>query len=135
MRKPLRLTLTGTAWSASVISTASNVNGPTRTRTYHDALRVDERLADEDVVDEPAIQVEPLPIRSRSTRRSTKRGGLRRTVDIEQLAQARVLALDLEPLQPRFRLEALAAKLRFSEIDVCRAANVSLTLAHVLNGR
>ena len=79
----------------------------------HDALRVDQRLADEHVVDEPAVQVEPLPIRVEVDGEDL--GDERAAADarrrIEQLAQACVLALEhLEPLEPRFRLEALAAK-------------------------
>ena len=104
-----------------------------------DALRVDQRLADVHAVDEPAVQVEPLPVRVEVDGEDL--GDERAAADarrrIEQLAQARVLALErLEPLQPRLGLEPLAPELPvLGDQRVARRERIAAASATALNGR
>src|SRR6185503_4700011 len=79
-----------------------------------DALRIDQRLAEVDAVDEAAVQLEPLMVRLEVDVENL--GDERPAADtrrrIEQRAQTRVLALErLEPLEPRLGLEPLAPEL------------------------
>ena len=111
VRKPLRFTLTGTAWSASVISTASAVSGPTRTTWPTTPCASINAWPTYTPSTKTAVQVEALAvgIEVHVENLGDQRAAADARLRIEQLAQPRVLHLERrEPLQAKLGVQPLA---------------------------
>ena len=138
VRKPLRFTLTGTAWSASVISTASDVNGPTRTTCPTTPCASISAWPTNTSSTSPRFKSSRCRYGSRSTERISATSARLPTRAVES-SSSRRRAFSRSSTSSRWSRASVSRRSRrnsrFSAISASRSANVSRSECHMLNGR